>query len=41
MKLLNEIDHIKSIMGVINEKDDSRSMNVNLKKTVETLNYLK
>jgi uncharacterized protein YqgQ len=28
-------------MGIINEKDESRSMNLNLKKTVETLNYLK
>ena len=41
MKLLNEIRQIRSIMGIINEKDESRSMNLNLKKTVETLNYLK
>jgi len=42
VKLLQEIRVIKSIMGIINEVDDDpKSMNVNLKKTVDTLNYLK
>ena len=42
MGLLNEIERIKSVMGVVKEQEDKYdSMDVNLHKTVETLNHLK
>ena len=42
MSLLNEIGRIKSVMGLVNEQDESKNqMNVNLKKVVEILNFLK
>ena len=43
MSILNEnITRIKSVMGLVNEQDESKDqMNVNLKKVVEILNFLK
>ena len=42
MSLLNEIGRIKSVMGLVNEQYESKDqMNVNLKKVVEILNFLK
>jgi hypothetical protein len=42
MSLLNEIERIKSVMGVIREeKEEGPKMNVNLKSFVETLQFLK
>ena len=42
MKLLNEIDRIKDVMGVLKEQEDSsKAMNVNLKSFVTTLKLLK
>jgi len=43
MSILNEnITRIKSVMGLVNEQDESKEqMNVNLKKVVEILNFLK
>ena len=43
MSILNEeLDRILSVMGVLSEQEDSKEqMNVNLKKTVEVLKYLK
>lgn len=42
MGLLNEIERIKSVMGVISEEEKSfDSMNINLGKTVEVLKQLK
>ena len=42
MSLLNEIGRIKSVMGLVNEQYESKDqMNINLKKVVEILNFLK
>jgi polyphosphate kinase 2 len=42
MSLLNEeLDRILSVMGVVSEQDSQEQMNVNLKKTIEVLRYLK
>lgn len=42
MSLLNEIERIKSVMGVLKEeKEEGPAMNKNLKSFVETLQYLK
>ena len=43
MSILDEeLDRILSVMGVLSEQEDSnKQMNVNLKKTVEVLTYLK
>ena len=44
MALLNEIDRIKSVMGLISEEENDKSgprMNVNLRGVVETLQFLK
>lgn len=43
MKLLNEIERIKSVMGFLNEEQEMEgpSMNKNLRKTVEILQFLK
>lgn len=43
MKLLNEIERIKSVMGVLNEEQELEGpkMNRNLRKTVEILQFLK
>ena len=41
MSLLNEIDRVKSVMGLIKEEDSPLQMNVDLRKTVEVLKYLK
>jgi polyphosphate kinase 2 len=42
MSLLNEeLDRILSVMGVMSEQDSPEQMNVNLKKTIEVLRYLK
>lgn len=43
MELLSEIQRIKDVMGVIKENEDESSlqMNRNLRKFVETLNFLK
>jgi len=42
VKLLSEIDRIKSVMGVLKEEEESKlQMNVNLKKIVDTLTFLK
>jgi len=41
MSLLNEIGRIKSVMGLIKEEDSPLQMNVDLRKTVEVLKYLK
>jgi len=43
MALLNELDRIKNVMGIISEEKGvtGRRMNVNLGKTVDILNYLK
>lgn len=41
-KLLGELDRIKSVMGINESKEDSgKKMNVNLKKIVEALTFLK
>jgi polyphosphate kinase 2 len=39
--LFENIDRIRSVMGLIKEEDSPLQMNVNLKKTVEVLQYLK
>jgi polyphosphate kinase 2 len=41
MSLLNEIDRVKSVMGLIKEEDSPLQMNVDLRKSVEVLKYLK
>jgi len=41
MSLLNEIGRIKDVMGLIKEEDSPQQMNINLRKTVEVLKYLK
>ena len=42
MSILNEeLDRILSVMGVVSEQDSPEQMNVNLRKTVEVLKYLK
>jgi len=43
MSILNEnIVRIKKVMGLVNEQNESKNqMNVNLKKVVEILNFLK
>ncbi len=43
MSVLNEeLDRILSVMGVVSEQETSdEQMNVNLKKTIEVLKYLK
>ena len=41
MSLLNEIGRIKDVMGLVKEDDSRLQMNVNLRKTVEVLKYLK
>lgn len=41
MSLLNEIERIKSVMGVLKEEKEEGPMNKNLKSFVETLQYLK
>ena len=41
MSLLNEIGRIKDVMGLVKEEDSPLQMNVNLRKTVEVLKYLK
>jgi len=41
MSLLNEIGRIKSVMGLIKEEDSPLQMNVDLRKTVDVLKYLK
>jgi len=41
-QLLTEIERIKNVMGVTETKEESkRQMNVNLRKIVETLQFLK
>lgn len=40
MNLLNDIDRFKKIMGLIKEDSTKESMNPNLEKTINTLNYL-
>ena len=37
----NEIERIKSVMGLITEESSEKQMNVNLKQTVDILKYLK
>ena len=39
--LFENIDRIRNVMGLIKEEDSALQMNVNLKKTVEVLQYLK
>ena len=41
MSLLNEIGRIKNVMGLVKEDDSRLQMNVNLRKTVDVLKYLK
>lgn len=41
MGLLNEIERIKSVMGVLKEEDSVQAINLNLARTVEALRYLK
>lgn len=43
MALLNEIERIKTVMGLLNEEneDEGPKMNTNLRKTVEILQFLK
>ena len=41
MSLLNEIGRIKDVMGLVKEEDSPLQMNVNLRKTVDVLKYLK
>jgi len=43
MKLLSEIERIQSVMGIITEtdKESNKQMNINLRKTVDILKYLK
>ena len=41
MNLLSEIKRIQSVMGIIAEEESSRQMNINLRQTVDILNYLK
>ena len=42
MSILNEnVDRIRSVMGLVNEEDSRLQMNVNLRKTVDVLKYLK
>ena len=44
MRLLTEIDRIKSVMGILAEEEmelDGPRMNKNLKSVVETLQFLK
>ncbi len=42
MQLLNEIDRIKSVMGVmVEDKNTPKALNINLSKSVEALRYLK
>ena len=43
MKLLSEIARIQSVMGIITEtdKESNKQMNINLRKTVDILKYLK
>jgi hypothetical protein len=40
MKLLNEIDRFKSLMGIILEDEKKDIMNPNLMGTINTLTYL-
>ncbi len=40
MGILTEADRIKEIMGISEQKESKKQMNVNLKGTVDTLNYL-
>jgi hypothetical protein len=39
--LFENIDRIRSVMGLIKEEDSPLQMNVDLRKTVEVLKYLK
>jgi hypothetical protein len=39
--LFENIDRIRDVMGLMKEEDSPLQMNVNLKKTVEVLQYLK
>jgi polyphosphate kinase 2 len=42
MKLLSEIERIQSVMGIIKEDEETKKqMNINLRKTVDILRYLK
>ena len=41
MKLLSEIERIQSVMGIIKEDETKKRMNINLRKTVDILTYLK
>jgi hypothetical protein len=43
MSILNEnINRIKNVMGLVKEQDESKNqMNINLKKVVEILTFLK
>jgi len=41
VELLSELDRIKSVMGILKEEESGLQMNVNLKKVVDTLNFLK
>ena len=40
-KLVENIERIRDVMGLMKEEESSLQMNVNLKKTVEVLQYLK
>lgn len=41
MKLLSEIDSIRKLMGIQEQEDSKVTMNPNLKKSIDTLKYLK
>jgi polyphosphate kinase 2 len=42
MSILNEeLDRILSVMGVVSEQESPEQMNINLRKTIEVLKYLK
>lgn len=41
MRLLTEIERIQSVMGIIKEDESKLQMNINLRKTVDILKYLK
>ena len=41
MSLLNEIDRIKGVMGLVKEEDSPLQMNLDLRNSIEVLRYLK
>ena len=41
MSLLNEIDRIKDVMGLVKEEDSPLQMNLDLRNSIEVLRYLK